>query len=135
MKNLFEYIRRKSGKTGYPLYWLWLYLPGFVLAAVLIPKPLKLIGSLALFFTELWEIGMLHTIANRVSVIFLPVIIMHPFIISIIHLCSLLFVIIGLGKSMVIPDESLLKLRLGYVIAAYVGIALSVILREGNSRK
>lgn len=85
MKKLIETLRRKSEEVGYPLYWLLLYLPGFVLAIILVPKPLKVIGYLGLFFAELWEIGMLHTIANRLSLLFLPAIVMHPLIVSTAH--------------------------------------------------
>lgn len=134
MKKLIETLRRKSEETGYPLYWLLLYLPGFVFAIILMPKPLKIIGYLGLLFTELWEIGMLHTIANRISLLFLPAIVMHPLIVSTAHVFTQLALKAGFSKDAGIPDESLLWLRIGYVIVAYVGITISVILKERDNR-
>lgn len=134
MKKLIETLRQKSEEIGYPLFWLLFYLPGFVLAIILIPKPLKAIGYLGLLFTELWEIGMLHTIGNRISLLFLPVIVMHPLIISTAHIFTQLTLKAGFSKDAGIPDESLLRLRIVYVIVAYVGITISVILREKRNR-
>ena len=135
MKKLLELLRRKSEETGYPLYWLLFYLPGFVLAVILIPRPLKLCGYLALLVTELWEIGMLHKVANRISIALLSAIVMHPLIVSLVHIFSTLFLWIGVGKKLIIADDVLLRLRLGYVIAAYVGIMISVFLKRSDDSK
>lgn len=135
MKKLIEILRRKSEDTGYPLYWLLLYLPGYVLAIILIPSPLKVIGCFGLLFTELWEIGMLHSIANRVSLLFLHVIVMHPLIISTVHIFTHLALKAGFCNNIGIPDESLLRIRLEYVIVAYVGITISVILRKKDDNR
>ena len=135
MKKLIEILHRKSEETGYPLYWLLLYLPGYVLAIILIPSPLKAIDYLGLLFTELWEIGMLHKIANRVSLLFLHVIVMHPLIISTVHIFTQLALKTGFSKNIGIPDESLLRIRLEYVIAAYAGITISVILRKRDDNR
>lgn len=133
MKKLLYLLRRKSEETGYPLYWLLFYLPGFVLAVILIPRPLALYGYLALLVTELWEIGMLHKVGNTTSIALLSAIVMHPLIVSLIHVLSALLLWIGAGKDLIIADDVLLRLRLGYVIAAYVAITISVLLKRSNN--
>lgn len=78
---------------------------------------------------------MLYTMANMISEVLLRTIVMHPHIVSVVHIFTRLSLKMGFSVDTVIQDDTLLRLRLGYVIVAYVYITVSVILKGGGNRR
>lgn len=118
-----------SIKTNLPLLLYLAYLPGFALCAVLIQNPFGCLGYIILLFFELWEIKALDNIDGRLSEIFLPVIIMHPYLCVLYHIMDSIIFMIQPNRIFTLSDSMLLSIRLLYVCVAFFCIILRKIYR------
>lgn len=129
MKKFLSALLKWSAFIQFPLYLLLPYAPGAILSAILFLHSFGPWANLALLTTELLEIKILHDNADTISIAFISLIILHPNLGAFIHIINQLLFRINVSISTGLSDDILLRVRIGYVIVAFLIIAIRGVVR------
>ena len=129
-----DFLLKYTNKLQFPVFLLVLYIPGYLLTAILVPNPYRIFGNIVLLIGELLEMKLLYSEKGILSKVFLPLIVIHPCLCAFFQIRNWLILKVKPNAVLTLTGETLLRVRALYVGVAFVCIIVLIVIRKIQKR-